>query len=318
MPRCRRSRLLYGRTLIDTLHERVGEEEHLRGRSDLNGSQQFNGGWARVIGQHGQRDGDPAGILGSGPKFDYDFIASRAGTISTAAEHADGSRDHAGLYVAAGLANATSRISPGWPPVPTSSPLPAWRLLDPFRALRAGISTASCRAPGMMPEATPIAGLGALSTSGAGLPPRSRAVIRSGSAAAGRSSRRRKSSTRPSACPTAATAPRRCRFSDVDSLAAAIGARIAKTWSARCGAATAPDHAWIRPNLWHEFLGDPITAFSSATGFLPFRSDLGGNWAEINAGVSTALNRTTDVRQRELPSGLDGRSFASTESSASE
>jgi len=72
-------------------------------------------------------------------------------------------------------------------------------------------------------------------------------------------------------------------------------------------------------NLWHEFLGDPITAFSSATGFLPFRSDLGGNWAEINAGVSTALNRTTRCTPTRAtkPASTDAAS-PSTESSASE
>ena len=67
---------LYGERLIDTLHERVGEEEQLRGRADL--SQGYlNGAWGRFLGHHGEREGD--GILSGRPKFDYDFFAFQTG-----------------------------------------------------------------------------------------------------------------------------------------------------------------------------------------------------------------------------------------------
>jgi outer membrane autotransporter protein len=98
--------LLYGRTLLDTLHERVGEEEHLRGRRDVISQPFDNGGWARVIGLVGERDGDPAGIFGSGPKFDYDFAIFQGGHDLYRVERPDGSRDHAGFYVAAGMGGA--------------------------------------------------------------------------------------------------------------------------------------------------------------------------------------------------------------------
>ena len=39
---------VYGRQLIDTLHERIGEQEQLRGRTDLQGDTTFNGGWGRL------------------------------------------------------------------------------------------------------------------------------------------------------------------------------------------------------------------------------------------------------------------------------
>jgi hypothetical protein len=42
--------LLYGRTLLDTLLERVGEEEHLRARDGASVSPYNNGTWGRVIG----------------------------------------------------------------------------------------------------------------------------------------------------------------------------------------------------------------------------------------------------------------------------
>ena len=90
---------LYGSRMIDTLHERVGEEEQLRGRADL--SQGYaNGVWGRILAHHGEREGD--GILGTGPKYDYDFFAFQAGLDVYRREYQDGSRDHAGTYFAIG------------------------------------------------------------------------------------------------------------------------------------------------------------------------------------------------------------------------
>src|SRR5215475_13138306 len=101
------------------------------------------------------------------------------------------------------------------------------------------------------------------------------------------------------------------RFDDIESLAARVGVRIAKTWALDAGSNAHLITAWIRPNVWREFLGNPSTEFSSATGFLPFRADIGGNWAEINAGVSASLNRTTEVYANiGYQEGFDGRSFA--------
>jgi hypothetical protein len=96
--------LLYGRTLLDTLHERVGEEQHLRARGGASASPYNNGTWGRVIGQHGDRDGDSNGVLGSGPKFDFDFSLCRLGKTSTAHKpRAAGARTR-GRYAAIGTA----------------------------------------------------------------------------------------------------------------------------------------------------------------------------------------------------------------------
>lgn len=94
--------LLYGRTLMDTLHQRVGEQEHLRGRTDIGNPLYVNGAWGRVIGQHGERDGDRAGIFGGGPKYDFDFLALQAGFDAYRQQFASGYRIHAGLYGAIG------------------------------------------------------------------------------------------------------------------------------------------------------------------------------------------------------------------------
>lgn len=99
------------------------------------------------------------------------------------------------------------------------------------------------------------------------------------------------------------------RFADVTSLAARIGARFGRTWAIDDSARTIT--AWIRPNLWNEFLGNPTTLFSSETGFVPFHADLGGLWGEINAGVSGQVTATTTVfANASYQSRFDGGGFA--------
>ncbi|ANP90111.1 hypothetical protein BA011_39990 (plasmid) [Rhizobium leguminosarum] len=66
---------IYGRHIIDTLHERVGEEEQLKGRTDIGEDENFNGFWLRGIGHWGHRDGDARGVYDGAPEFDYRFGA---------------------------------------------------------------------------------------------------------------------------------------------------------------------------------------------------------------------------------------------------
>ncbi|WP_272481809.1 pertactin-like passenger domain-containing protein, partial [Hyphomicrobium sulfonivorans] len=65
--------LLYGRLMLDTLHERHGTAVSAYAEGAPNAA------WARVIGQHGDRDGGKGGIYGAGPKYDYDFWAFQGG-----------------------------------------------------------------------------------------------------------------------------------------------------------------------------------------------------------------------------------------------
>jgi hypothetical protein len=52
-------------------------------------------------------------------------------------------------------------------------------------------------------------------------------------------------------------------------------------------------------------------AHPAATGFIPFRADLGGSWAELNGGISAQLTRTTSIyANASYQVGLDGRSDA--------
>jgi autotransporter family porin len=303
--------LLYGRMLLDTLHERVGEEEHLRGRSDISGQPFDNGGWARVIGQLGQRDGDQNGIFGSGPKFDYGFSAFQAGHDVYRVEHIDGSRDHVGFYAAAGFGSSDvthiTGVAAGEDQFTATSLGGYWTHFGPQGWYLDGILQGTWYDM----SGDSHRGLGTLKTHGAGfassleagypfrlsggwlIEPQAQVVYQDVSLS-------------DSADSAAAV-----RFQDVESLAARFGVRIARTWALDAGSNPRLVTAWVRPNFWREFNGNPITSFSSDTGFVPFHADLGGNWAEINAGVSYTVNRTTEFyANTSYQTGLDGRSFA--------
>ena len=100
------------------------------------------------------------------------------------------------------------------------------------------------------------------------------------------------------------------RFADVNSLAGRIGARFGRTWMDDSSRTIT---AWIRPNLWNEFQGNPTTLFSSAIGFVPFHADLGGLWGEINAGISGQVSSTTTLfANASYQSRFDGGGFAYT------
>jgi outer membrane autotransporter protein len=46
----------------------------------------------------------------------------------------------------------------------------------------------------------------------------------------------------------------------------------------------------LRADLWHEFLGQPTTEFSSADGFIPFTADLQGSWFKVGPGGTYDLS----------------------------
>lgn len=284
--------LLYGRTLLDTLHERVGEEEDLRNRQRVNGS--ASGAWARVIAQHGDQNGDPLGVFGSGPKFNYNVGAFQGGQDLIRRETADGSRDHAGLYGAVGLltgdvthfdgsragTNNLNAYTVGgyWTHFGPSG----WYLDAILQGTWYDAKGISGRLPTLATNGWGIAGsleAGYPIKLGGGLiiEPQAQIVYQAVRLDAG--------------ADTAATV----QFRNADSFAARIGARIARTWT--IGETKNPRliTAWIRPSVWNEFAGNPQTLFSSATGPIPFRSDIGGTWFELNAGVNAEINRETSL-----------------------
>lgn len=300
----------YGRQLLDTLHERVGEE---RPGIAPGGGQGMRPtlGWARVIALRGDRLGSPDGIFGAGPKYNYDIFAFQAGIDLYRAERDDGGRDHAGVYGAVGQISAnvthfTGRragtsgidaytIGGYW----TRFGAPGW-YLDAIAQLTWNQA-----------RANPI-NLPALSTSGAGLAlsieggypfrldhgwiiePQAQLIYQTVGLA------------------TVSDGAATVRFRNAESLAGRLGLRVARTWAAD-DSEPKPRliTAWLRGNLWHEFRGTPLTEFSSEAGYVPFRANLEGSWAEINAGVDAQVMRNVSlVANAGYQIGLDGRSHA--------
>jgi outer membrane autotransporter protein len=77
-------------------------------------------------------------------------------------------------------------------------------------------------------------------------------------------------------------------------LAGRIGARVARDWDVE-GDPKRKVTLWGRADLWHEFLGDRTTEFSSATGFIPFTADLGDSWATLGIGAAMQVSDATSL-----------------------
>ena len=113
-------------------------------------------------------------------------------------------------------------------------------------------------------------GVGDGDTRAGASPPRSRAAIPSRSRKAGSSSRRRSSSTRPSDFDDFEDLAAEVSYSDTDSLAGRVGARLARSWEAGTAGDPQPAAVWARVNLWHEFLENATTTFSAFGSSVPF------------------------------------------------
>jgi len=50
---------------------------------------------------------------------------------------------------------------------------------------------------------------------------------------------------------------------------------------------------WLRGDIWHEFLGEATTEFSSQTGFIPFTADLSDNVWKLGLGGTWDFNIST-------------------------
>lgn len=294
--------LLYGRNLIDSLHQRVGDESDQRGKTGA------NLGWGRLIGMTGHRDSRDT-IFGAGPSYGYEFLGVQAGHDLYRTERANGSRDQAGLYFAAGTARGDvthfdrlrgnsnfdgyslggywTHFGPGgwyvdavlqgtWHTVTSH----ARRFLRPLETSGASVGgSLEVGYPFRLP-------------SGFFIEPQAQVVYQR------------------VFLDDAADSFADVRFRDVESMAGRIGARFGRTW-ALDGQRTMT--AWLRPNIWHEFRGNPLTEFSSATGFIPFRANLGGTWGELNGGISGQITPATTVyANAAYQSRFEGKSFAYT------
>lgn len=333
--------LIYGRTLLDSLHERVGElrppeavpvteertiwcknpEKNFRCTTIVQlpasaiapGRSYVSSGWARVIGRRGEQDGGAWGILRNGPNFDYDLYAFQAGLDLYRSYNADGSRDHAGIYGGVGRIEGDvthfNGIRAGRNTIDATSLGAYWTHFGAAGWYLDGVVQGTwydAKADSRRGFVLNRDAFGFAASLEGGYPialgqgwiiePQAQIVYQTISSG------------------TAADAAALVRFSDADSLAGRIGGRLAKSWTLEepaTGGRPRMLTAWLKASLWNEFLGNPKTSFSSATGFIPFRSDLGGSWAELKAGVDAQIARNVALYASAGYSvGLDGRSHA--------
>jgi outer membrane autotransporter protein len=288
--------LRYGWATLGNMHERIGEEEQLRDRNDLRERTTVNGAWVRVIGESGDADGDRRGIYGSGgPHYDYDLIALQAGLDVYAEEHDNQQRDHAGLYAAQGRIQSDvthfNGIYAGSDSVKATSLGLYWshfwqegQYLD---AVWQGTwAKATARSAG--DYTLQRNGFGWAASLEGGYPLHDETRVLEPQAQIIYQAIDRDSAFDPAA---------NVRFRNMDSLAARVGLRWANTWTLD------PDRngtrrlltGWLRANLWREFKGQPVTEFSSADGYVPFKADLKGNWWQLNAGTTWQLDANFSV-----------------------
>lgn len=333
--------LIYGRTIIDSLHERIGEQrptetapateervilcpdtrrgERCTTRVQVDPAAAASSrsyaslGWGRIIGSHGNRDGGPGGIFRNGPNFDYDIFALQAGIDLYRGWNADGSRDHAGIYGAIGRIQGDvthyNGIRAGTNTIDGYSLGAYWTHFGPSGWYLDGVVQGTwfdAEADSKRLIKLDRSGFGLAASLEGGYPialgngwiiePQAQLVYQTLLSGSGHDG--------------AALV----HFSDVDSLAGRIGARLARTWALDdddLRAAGRTMTAWLKASLWNEFLGDPKTSFSSATGPVAFRSDLGGAWAELRAGIDAKIAANTALFATAGYSvGFDGRSHA--------
>lgn len=289
---------IYGRAIVGTLHERVGDE-HLLGQRDDLGTGGMNGAWVRVLHHDGERDGGKLGVYGNrGPGFDYTFNALQVGLDLYRAVGDDGSHRHAGAYLAYGKARGSVRhhlldvdFHAGEDDFNARTVGAYWTAFNARGAYVDAVAqytgydlrARSTRLPDIfangdgalvsMEGGWPLA-IGAAPQDGGGwhIEPQAQVIWQKVD------------------IDDLVDATARVRYSDGDSTVGRLGLRLSRTGSGAAGGAPATS-GWIRLNAWHQFSGSPTTEFSSASGYVPFSVDLGDSWAELGAGGTWQVSR---------------------------
>jgi len=302
--------LVYTRTLVDTLHERVGEERLNDAEARPANDEETVGpslGWGRLIYRSGEQDGARQGILGNTPEYNYDLSAFQVGVDLYRNIKSDGSHDQAGVSLAVGSIDAGVSHYTGnnsgedtlrayslggyW----THFGQSGWYLDGVLQLHRFDI------------EAKPT-DLNKLKTDGWGytasletgypfevkkdlyIEPQAQIIFSS------------------IGLDDSDDLAADVRFEDVDSLIGRLGVRIAKDWETEGSDRTSRrTNAWVRPSVWREFKGQPKTEFSSQNGYVPIEADIRGTWGEVNMGIDYQANaRTTFTVSTGYRQAFDG------------
>ncbi len=296
---------IYGRAVVDTLHERVGEEHMLQQRDDLSsGGTGLAGAWLRVLHHDGERDGGSQGIYGDrGPGFDYAFDVLQVGVDLYRSLSEDGSHQHAGSYLAYGKARGRVRhtfpdyeFHAGTDEFDARTIGTYWTAFSPRGAYVDVVAqytwydfrARSTRLPDIFTN-----GDGVLASVEAGWP---WLIGQAGSGEPSRTGWR----IEPQAqliwqkitLDDLVDAVARVRYTDGDSTVGRLGLRLNRTGERAVSSGMRATSWWIRANAWHQFSGTPTTEFSSARGYVPFTADLGDSWGEAGVGGTWQVSAT--------------------------
>ncbi|MDD2046636.1 autotransporter outer membrane beta-barrel domain-containing protein [Pseudomonas putida] len=300
--------LRYSRMLVDTLHERMGEE--VRNSVDpLPGEAQSDYGpslgWGRLI--YGQGDQD----LSNGSRYDYSQQAFQVGIDLYHGEDTDGSTDQAGISLSAGKIagdiDHTDGTAAGDAKVRAVGLGGYWTHFGPAGWYLDGVLQFNHFDIQANPQDLPrfkTKGKGITASLEAGYPfklnkdeslkiePQAQVIV---------------SKIKINDSHDAAS---EVRFEDVDSLTGRLGVRIDKDLFREDDKGKLHrTNIWVRPSIWHEFKSSPKTEFSSSDGFIPFTTDLGGTWTEVNLGVDYQVSEKTTIHvSAGYEKGLDNDS----------
>ncbi|WP_397452120.1 autotransporter outer membrane beta-barrel domain-containing protein [Pseudomonas sp. NA-150] len=302
--------LVYSRALIDTLHERVGEERRLSTDPLPTEDQQNYGpslGWGRLIYRSGEKD-QGGSASGSSLGYNYDLNAFQVGLDLYHAVDTHGATDLAGLSLSAGTLRGgvthTTRLNAGDDTLRTVGLGGYWTHFGPAGWYVDGVLQFNHFDVESRPNE-----IGKLTTHGWGY---------TASLEGGYPFEVKKDLfVEPQAqliyttvdLDSSSDIGADVRFKDVNSLIGRLGVRIAKDWFREDKGKWLRTNAWVRPSVWREFKGQPKTEFSSESGFVPFESDIGGTFGEVNLGLDVeADKRTTFYVSAGYQQAFDGNS----------
>lgn len=278
--------LLYGRALLDTLHERVGEES-TQAAAPAGTSSVLRTGWARVIAQKGSRMSDGNGVYGNqGPAFSYDFGGVQVGADVYQRQREDGSHDHAGGYFATGRIAAdvthADGADAGRDTVNANTVGLYWTHFGPSGWYLDGV----VQGTRYDADASPI-GVNGLKTHALGYAASLEAGYPIALSPQWRVEPQAQLVYQRAAFVDANDGAADVRFNSVNSMLGRLGVRVSKRWG------ESPDRqhtAWVRANVWHEFRGQTATQMSSPDGgYVPFTSQLPSTTLELTGGLNAQV-----------------------------
>lgn len=303
--------LHYSHAMVDTLHERVGEERRLS--TDPLPSEEVDSygpslGWGRLIYRKGEDD------LGQGARYDYNIQAFQVGSDLYRNDDIDGSTDQAGLSLQVGRVKGnvdhTDGTDAGSDLLRSYGVGAYWTHFGPEGWYLDGVlqfNRFDIKAGPNAMDSMKTRGRGVTASLEAGYPfhaekdkdlhvePQAQIIA----------SRVRIDDAHDDAADV--------QFEDVDSLTGRLGVRIDKDWFRQDDDGKIHrTNAWVRPSVWHEFKGKAKTEFSSADGYIPFGTDMSGTWGEVNVGVDYQVNKRTTVTGSlgyQKAFGEDSRSY---------